>query len=358
LQIPKLRAGQDLPDQIWDRLHLRTNDFSPDEVDVEEPLAFRSVSVGEEISTNDIVALQWSPQGLAKHGRCALAVLTQNLALSIWAPTTQPRFMAGWKRHIVINRVLQSFFLEIYPEEKRSRDQGKSERLKRLQRVRAFAWSPSAVFKASPEQRSYVVSETCTENFLAVANDNNEVILLRITSPLCIATWPKDIKKVASVVAHFSIVPGDAKLPDLSWSFEDYLEHQSFVSTLAWSPWIINGTDSLAAILVCATRSRLTFRRVIVAISNGPKIHMDDYERYVELAIPWSPDGILRWLSPKIQEANLKLMAITGSDIVIYVVNALEGSIRILEKYTRDDWDSVAGTFQPTICPFYLCNCL
>jgi hypothetical protein len=334
-----------LPDQLWEKLHLRTNAFDIDEVDVEDPIAFHSLSVGEEISSSEVVALQWSPQGLAKHGRCALAVLTQNLALSIWGPTAQPRSLAGWKRLLVINRVLQRYFTALYPEEKRSPDQDRSERLKRLQRIRAFTWSPPALLIPFAERHPYAGSESCKGNFLAVSNDNNEVILIRLASFMRMASSLEDIEKAVSVVARFSIMPGDATLPNLSWSFEDYANNQSYVAKLAWSPWIDAEDASLVAVIVCATRSRLEFRRVRASTTpNGLKVHTETFESNVILTTPWSPGGILRWLPLEDQEANLKLLAFTGGNVLIYDVNALEGSVRTLAKHTRDDWDSVAGT--------------
>jgi hypothetical protein len=329
---------------LWEKLHLRTNAFDINQVDIEEPLAWTSASLGEEISASEVVGLEWSPQGLAKHKRCALAVHTQNLALSIWAPTIQPRSLASWKRHIIVNRELQRYFINLHPQEAFGPNQDKSECLKRLQRVRAFAWSPTATMTRPAEEMPYAASDVCKEIFMAVSNDDNEIIIFRMPSTLRVPSSPKDASNGVSVVARFSIMSGDLKLPDLSWTFEEHMGYQSFVAKMAWSPWYVFQTGSLMSIVVCATRARLIFRRVMISTKlNGINLQLNGHDSDIRLTLPWSSDGILRWLPSETNEPNLKLVACTGGDILLCGMNALGGNATILSTYTRDEWDPITG---------------
>src|SRR5262249_22623811 len=136
---------------IWDILHLRVNLFSENEVKSQEPLTFQNFSSGEEISPSSVVSLSWSPPGLAKHRKCAIAILTSNLALSIWAPDAKPSSALSWKRRLVLNRTLEDFLQE--SEDLQDMDHDKSlEMLKRSQRIRSFAWCPPLRFSSTSDQ--------------------------------------------------------------------------------------------------------------------------------------------------------------------------------------------------------------
>src|SRR5262249_4305844 len=75
---------------LWTRVALPPALFTAAERPQALPLGASSFSLGEETGGALAVAARWSPPGLAAHGRCALAVLTSNLALSLWAPVAAP----------------------------------------------------------------------------------------------------------------------------------------------------------------------------------------------------------------------------------------------------------------------------
>ncbi|QDS71860.1 hypothetical protein FKW77_010011 [Venturia effusa] len=343
--IPKIRLDQDNSDQLWDKLHLRVNAFDETQVDVEDHIAWNSSSFGEEISVCEVVGLDWSPQGLAKHKRCALAVHTQNLVLSIWNPTAQPRSLASWKRAIVFNRELQSYYINRHPEEAYEPPDPKSDRLKRLQRVRAFAWSQTASLATPTEGVNNVALDVRNEILMAVSNDNNEVIIFRMPSNLHMSTSPMNASNdQVTVVGHFSVLEGDIQLPDLTWTFEEHMRYQSFVSKMAWSPWHSVKNGPSMAVIVCATRSKLMFRRILIAIKfNEINVQLTGTSSEVQLATPWPSNGILRWIPSGSHEPNLKLVACTGGDIILYGINAMGGGAKVLAVYAREEWDPVAG---------------
>ncbi|KAE9985451.1 hypothetical protein EG328_007443 [Venturia inaequalis] len=345
LLIPKVRLDQDQQDQLWDKLHLRVNAFDETQVDIEDPIAWNSSSLGEEISVCEVVGVDWSPQGPAMHKRCALAVHTQNLVLSIWAPTVHPRSLASWKRHFVINRELQRYFIGRHPEEAFEPPDAKSDRLKRLQRVRAFAWSRAATLARPVEDERYAAPAHCNEILMAVSNDNNEVIIFRMPSTLRMpSSRTDDNSNNMTVVGHFSILPGDFNLPDLTWTFEEHMRYQSFVSKLAWSGWHSVQSGPLMAVIVCATRTKLIFRRVLIAMKpNGVNVQLNGQSSEILLPTPWPPNGILRWMPNESHEPNLKLVVCAGGDIMLCGINAMGGGAEVLATYIREEWDPVAG---------------
>ncbi|TLD18349.1 hypothetical protein E2P81_ATG12144 [Venturia nashicola] len=353
LLIPKVRLDHDQQDQVWDKLHLRVNAFDQTHVDVEDPIAWNSSSLGEEISVCEVVGLDWSPQGPAKHKRCALAVHTQNLVLSIWAPTTQPASLLSWKRHIVINRELQRYFIHRYPEEAFEPPDAKSDQLKRLQRVRAFAWSQTAVLARPVDHLKHTTSAVCNEILLAVSNDNNQVIIFRMPSTLGMPTSPTDANSdKMKVLGHFSILPGDFRLPDLTWTFEEHMQYQSFVSKLAWSGWYSVKNGPLMAVIVCATRRKLIFRRLLITMKpSGINLQLSGSSSEIQLPTPWPPSGILRWMESDSHEPNLKVVACAGGDIMLCEINAMGGDAEVLATYSREEWDPVADSLVIDIVP-------
>jgi len=75
--------------------------FNTDELSDKEPAPIKIYSIGEEISDSWPLVITWSPPGIAKHRRCALGVLTSNLALSIWAADGRVDIEGSWRRRLV-----------------------------------------------------------------------------------------------------------------------------------------------------------------------------------------------------------------------------------------------------------------
>ena len=134
-------------------------------------MKFSESSLGEEQSESHVFALAWSPPGLAKHNRCALAVLTSNLLLSVWDSGADQADASSWRRDCIVNVAIRDH-LGITSSARNVTAATSS----RKTRIRAFAWSP-----AFPKNGSDGL-ETASGRigFLAVLNDLTELFLLRV----------------------------------------------------------------------------------------------------------------------------------------------------------------------------------
>lgn len=317
---------------MWELLRLRVTAFSHEEIDQQDPISTKSASLGEEVSSAEVVSARWMPPGIANHGRCALLVHTQNLLLSIWAPKVQPRSHQDWKRRAIVNRELQRYFEKVYPCEKQKPGEPRGERLKELIRVRAFALSKQI--------------RTATQNlenkcFIAVSNDNNEVIILK-----CGGSDDEEGEMRLDAQTHFSITGKAAHTPTLSWTFEDYMDNTRFVQHLSWGPWVVGKNGSLRSLLACGTRSELLFKWIMLDLDDGgPNLLIDDYEDSVRLKKPWTSDVLLHWLPDLYNGKDAKLLACTGDNIMLFTIDLPGGGKLQHSSFQRQEWGQVAGEF-------------
>jgi hypothetical protein len=313
-------------------LRIRVTTFSEEEIEPQVPISTKSASLGEEVSSAEVISTKWTPSGVSKNGRCALLVHTQNLLLSIWAPEKQPRFHQDWKRRTLVNHELQRYFEEIYPIEKQQPDQPRGEKLKELIRIRAFGVSQPTNTAAT----THNLDKTC---FIAVSNDNNEVVVLR-----CHPGSRESSEIQLDAETHFSITDEPAPYPNMSWSFEDYMENSRFVQHLSWSPWIVDRDGSFRSLLACGTRSKLLFKWVLLSLGDGEVIiSLEDYEGSVRLKKPWTSDVLLNWLPETYNGKHAKLLACTSDKVMQFTID-LKGEDKLKhQKYERQEWSQVTG---------------
>jgi hypothetical protein len=350
---------------------LRTNLFRNDEVRPQQPLSFSSFSIGEEISNASIVDLCWSPPGLAQHLRSGLALLTSNLVLSIWAATDlPPQNPSSWKRVLVINRALQSYFTSLNPGDVRKEGYAHSERLKRLQRIRSFAWAPAAILRADASARRNGVSPRQGTHFLAIANDENEIIILQVASPYDKLQITEKGGWSAIPVSSFKVNgQEESERPNLLWTFEDYVEKESYVSALAWSPWQLQGSsepanevgdaetvqdessqvDTLVSILAYSSEIHIGFRRILFTfdgVNSDVKTEVLDFR--INLPHNHSLNGPLLW-TPNADKGRITLL-VCAYDEVICCSLSLTGNLDpAITRRKREEWDDVAGKIIRTV---------
>ncbi|KAK2757538.1 hypothetical protein FQN54_004507 [Arachnomyces sp. PD_36] len=235
----------------WHKAKFRANVFTQHEWPAILPKPPQSFSIGEEQSTSPVVALRWSPPGLARHRRCLLAVLNANLILSIWEPLGRQN---KWTRVAVINHAIKDYFgSEIKDADRRHQ--------KRT--IRSFSWSPACHISESddnkPDPRAHEPGYGnwgCS--FLAVANDDGDVVFLRVKKIQRDQTKPKCL--VAEALAHFDFGTVSGQFPKMQkYSlFARSFESKRWVSDLSWGPWkyeTLDGEDN-----------RQTARSVIAAV--------------------------------------------------------------------------------------------
>jgi hypothetical protein len=163
--IPKYNSAKQ-----WDHIRFHTDIFTAEDHAIEPLPDLDDFSISEESLNNSVVALSWSPQGLAKHQRCVLGVLTSNHVLSIYASEGNPRDVASWKRVMVINKEMLHYWEYIESRESESNPG----RARARTRIQSFAWCQS--LDAASEHHGG------GEILLAVANGNHEISIVCIRS--------------------------------------------------------------------------------------------------------------------------------------------------------------------------------
>lgn len=295
-------------------------------------------SIGQEISQNTAVAVAWSSAGLAKHRRCALAVLTSNLVLSIWGSESRPRAPHSWKRAVVVNNELERYFDALNGSEKDQSEAGRAKTEERRRRIRSFAWSPATlpIFSASKPQ-------SCAgwgEHFLAVSNDNNEVILLHVQAPYDLLLAHRT-KWTIRAVHHFPAPSSHHGSP--ARTFDDFVQQQRFVGHLAWSPWWIAEGGDLEAVLAYTTNAKLIFTRLRVSHpfpSSSLEITSGKTSAY---ALKTQLSAPLRW-APKTDGGHIQIIAFSMDGITSFSLPLAAELHMVTSKHDLvGKWDNVVG---------------
>lgn len=171
-----------------------------------EPAGFDHFSIGEEQSSSVVVALAWSPPGLSKYQRSVLAILTSNLLLSFWARTSDSKINSGWQRVLVVNNAIKkSWSRRSYvPQE------FDETLLRRKLRIRNMTWAPHA---RRPSVNVNHFEARWGTFLLAIANDDDEVLILLISSPFMNSSnsWDSKIVKLISFDEEGPLIDGDVQ---------------------------------------------------------------------------------------------------------------------------------------------------
>lgn len=213
----------------WLHVHVRVNVFSYSEWKNLKLRSLAEFSIGEEQSDSLAVAVEWSPPGLAKHDRCALAVLTTNLLLSIWIPGPDPLDVASWKRVTIINNVLEKYFRAQVGQESSTKASNSSWISRK--RIRAAAWAPHLHSPSTAERSNTAIG------ILAVLVDSAEVVFIAIRQPH------------KGTRMEFRPEPlGFHTIDD--W---EVLELDGTLEKLSWEPWSL-GSQGPTSVLTCTRR--------------------------------------------------------------------------------------------------------
>lgn len=257
-------------------------------------------SIAAELSTSNVVGLAWSPPGLGRFRRCVLAVLTSNLILSLWEPVGAK---GQWARVAVVNHALHAS--QDNPTELEGIDFRKTN-------IRSFSWCPPlkvpfydggcSELPPSPECRWGM-------HVLAVANDVNDVILIRVQrlAPPDPLSRQYHCTKMAlygleDEEQYPSACPGSL--------FRAALELKTRVTSISCGPWlpVANEHSVITATAVVAalqgTRVRLLKATIAVTWVGWSNSYQADAElKYcpprADLAWEWTSQpitGPLKWL--------------------------------------------------------------
>ncbi|KAH7390705.1 transcription factor IIIC subunit delta N-term-domain-containing protein [Pyrenochaeta sp. MPI-SDFR-AT-0127] len=323
---------QDVPQ--WQHVPLKVPLFSTEELPIKEPAPLSTYSVGEEISSSVPLAIAWSPPGLAKHRRCALATLTANLILSIWSADGKPQEESSWNRKLIVNNALAKYFLNNATNEPSHVASDLAERMRLRTRIRAFTWAP-----ALPSSDSTCTIGTCLsygQYMVAVSNDDNQVAFVLINSPT--STLGVNQYWSSKVLTHCSLTPDSESIFSEPTFFEDMVKQQRQILHVSWSPWIIRG-DQYQSVIVYATNKDVRGRTVTYAHNS---IGLGDEVIYPDIEVRYN--GLIKW-SPQVETGDtLKLAIFTTLGLVCMTVSAHDASIS--GKVTHDlngRWDQISG---------------
>ncbi|KAL3263397.1 hypothetical protein ABHI18_001786 [Aspergillus niger] len=224
------RLGHDpnqSPINNWHSARFRVNVFTNNEWPTIYPQNRDNFSLGAEQSLSNVVALAWSPPGLAKYRRCVLAVLTSNLLLSLYEPVGS---QGKWTRVAILNDSLKAHFNPIVKEDGM---------LLRKSNIRSFAWSSPLKQPAETHTAaSYSVLPAESRwgfHLLSIANDDNDVVVLRIHRSPTDLSAPYE----AGVLSVNSFNDTDGNYPKLQPSsiFSEILKSKIKTLSMSWGPW-------------------------------------------------------------------------------------------------------------------------
>lgn len=317
----------------WEHIPLQVPFFSDEELPIKEPAPLPNYSIGEEISSSAPIAIAWSPPGLAKHRRCALAALTANLVLSIWSADGKPKEASDWARRLIVNNALTDYFMGNEKEEISQITSSFEETMRLKTRVRTFAWAPALPISVTAHTLGSRLS--FGQHMMAVCNDNNQLVIAVVDSPT--STCGADRNWSAEVLTHVTLTPDSESIFSEPAYFEDMMKQQKHISHVSWSPWIIRG-DWYHSIIVYATNDDVRAR---VITYTHDSVGLGEEVIYANIEMRFN--GPMKW-SPRIDNDVLTLALFTTRGLSYLTISTIDASI--VEQTTHDldgRWDPVTG---------------
>ncbi|KZM23505.1 uncharacterized protein EKO05_0000232 [Ascochyta rabiei] len=316
----------------WQHVPLQVPWFSNDELPVKDTAPLPNYSIGEEISPSVPTAIAWSPSGLAKHRRCALAVLTSNLVLSIWSAEGKLQAESSWNRRLLLNDALADFFSNSVTAQT-SRVASDAEEQTRLRtRIRAFTWAP-----ALPSASNTMGTQTSYgQEYLVIANDDNQLLFLGVDSPTSTLGLSQSWK--ATVLTHMSLELEEDCIFTGPLFFDDLMKQQRFISHVAWSPWLMQH-DCYHSVVVYATNEEVRGRLVV---HSNDRITLGAEVVYSGTSLRHS--GPISWCPRIDEDGKLTLALFTNSGLVYLTISGNDASI--VDEISHDldgRWDQVSG---------------
>ncbi|CAI6334952.1 unnamed protein product [Periconia digitata] len=323
----------------WQHAPLQVSWFTSTELPEKEPAPIPIYSVGEELSTSSPLDIAWSPPGLAKHRRCALSVLTSGLALSIWSAEGDPRKSSSWKRRLVVNNALRSYFDKdaILNDSVVASQTGEKEKINEYDRlrtrVRSSTWAPAL---PNAEYTGVVGTESkWAQHMIAVTNEDNQVAIVIVESPT--STFGSE-EWNAEVLDHFTVMPDSESIFTVPGTFDDIMGQQRCISHMAWSPWKIQG-QWYHSIIAYATNNDVRLR---IITYTPDTIGLGDEVLCPDLCLRHK--GPMKW-SPRIKDGDKLTLALFGIEgLTVLTVSMSDATILERKTHGLDGrWDKVSG---------------
>jgi len=251
--------------------------------------------VGEEQSLANAISLAWSPPGLAKYNRCALAILTSNWVLSVWATVSRPKEQTGWRRVLAVNTVLREHCKNApsATEQNKSSSSGNSWRVRA--RVKAFAWAPALPQVACMDDNI----PTCQENYVLVANDLGELIIIYTMKHPARSEFAANGTLTCSVDSVTPIVDASVEA-----ACGDVLTTVPQITHVAWSAWTHDENDICISKIAYVFRDELRVRNCVAShVERKWTLRLKDNE----ITVKGHHKGPLQWASSVSSTSAMKI---------------------------------------------------
>jgi hypothetical protein len=174
------------------------------------------------------------------------------------------------------------------------------------------------------------------QQFLVVANDDNELAFLAVESPT--STLGSSREWSATVLTHLTLQPEDESIFADPTFFDDLMRQQRFISHVAWSPWIARG-DCHQSVVFYATNEDVRGRLVI--LSNG-NITLGDEVVYPKIRLRHR--GPITWCPRADDSDKLTVALFTSSGLDYLTISGSDASMMSRMSHDLDGrWDQVSG---------------
>ena len=222
----------------WTQVRIKVNEFTHEEWPPIALASFKDMSLGEEQSNSHVIAVAWSPPGLALYRRPVLTVLTANHLLSFWAAEFDPREPDSWTRVLVVNNVIG------------------------MPHIRCMAWAPVGI--PSRDDESNHPSNRWGPFVLAVAGDRPEVQIW-IASYTC--TTSKDEEWNLALCGQIECSKAEAVSPFPPSLLRQELEEYRYIDFVGFGP-VKKTVSELRTTLRCRFSGVYTQATLTIAESN------------------------------------------------------------------------------------------
>lgn len=182
ISLDSLSRGEVRPTDAWDECRVQTCLYTEFEAPILDPLPWKIQSIGEEQSGNRIVSMAWSPPGLAKNMRCALAVLTSNHILSLWCSDSDPSNSQSWARTLVVNHALKQDHRD-RPGQFQDNALREDAKLLKASRIRSFSWASPLQCIESVRSSDGEIIKVPVQRQLLVVSTELKIAIAEISSP-------------------------------------------------------------------------------------------------------------------------------------------------------------------------------
>lgn len=206
------------------------------------------------------------------------------------------------------------------------------ERITRASRIRGFCWDQRV------DSNRYLI---------AVSTDAAKIVLLCIRPSQFVSAGTQEDFQV-DVIASFPVADQEPKLPNLSWTVEDYIQNRSYAQHIVWSPWFEDESGNLVSIIAYATNGKLEMR-CVSNISQRPRQIEVSNPIFMKRIDPLWDDltGPVKWYPRLVENADIReiVLAVASSRrVAVYRIDTSNlASIKETKSFDREQWDEVAA---------------